>query len=141
MNILKRFIIGCIIGILYALSNFYLITPFLRGNIFSIFFWGIQGGLFVLAWDLLTVFLSKQQPTVFISLLKGGVCGLVASLLNVAISWIGYAQTIADEGLFVPEEVMKKQNLDLVYYALGCVAVGGIIGFFLMQEQTKSTSN
>lgn len=138
MNILKRFIIGCIVGILYALSNFYLITPLLRGNIFSILFWGIQGGVFILAWDLLTAFLPNRQPAVLTSLLKGGACGLTASLLHVSISWIGYTQIIAEEGIFVPKEVMRQQNLDLFYYAAGCILIGGLIGLFLRQEQTRN---
>lgn len=134
MSIVRRFIIGCFVGLAYALSNFYLITPFLRGNIFSILFWGVQGGMFVLSWDLLTTFWPNRQSAIINSFLKGGVCGLIASLLNLAISWVGYTQTIAEEEIFVPEEVLRQQNLELLFYALGCIVIGGIIGCFLNKQ-------
>ncbi len=137
MKILKKCLFGAIVGMLYAFVNFYLITPFLRPNVFAILFWGLQGGLYILSWELGTIVLPHRQNNMTIALLKGGFSGLMACSLNIFISWQGYSQIIADEGILVPTQVMKKINLDLIYYGLGCVIVGIAIGFFLYTQRQR----
>jgi hypothetical protein len=141
INILKKIAIGFFGGSFYAIVNFCFVTPFLRNNLMAVLFWGFQGAFFAIIYIIFSAFWpNSKRLSIFFTLLKGGICGLLSSLLNIILTWQGFLQATSESGIFILPEVSQKLNLDLLFYAIGCFVIGAIVFLFIESKSVKGVN-
>ena len=139
--LLKKIVLGFLSGIIYALVNFNLLTPYLRNNYSEILFWGIQGSIFFLTHALfIRVFRSNKffqkkniRPKIT-SVIFGGGSGFIASLFSISLAVLGFYSSTSADDIYVPTESIVRLFSELGCYSMGWIAIGTFAGYFLRDE-------
>ena len=141
MKVLKAIIFGICVGLLYAVVSFYLITPYLRQDLSSIAFFGLQGFIFSICYILLGLAVSKFMTKnkrchkVILNMMIGAISGLLSGSFNIVVTY--YGAVISFKGL-VEKELKNSMISDLVHYSVGCITIGLIVGLLINKMDPES---
>ncbi len=136
MKLLKAASIGICGGLLYGIVSFYLITSFLREDLMSIVFFGLQGLIFSICYVLLGAVANKfmrkttRRHRLVLNSMTGGLSGLLSGSFNIGVTY--YGAVISFRGV-VDEELKISIISDLLLYSVGCIAIGLIVGILLLR--------
>ena len=140
MNIIKIIIYGVLGGLLYGLSSFYLLTPYIRGNVEAIFPYGIQGLIYAIAYIFLKNFINKKLKNiasvnriVSYQVLLGACSGLISGSPNIIITY--YNAIVRFQGV-VALELRNSIINELLYFSFGCIILGGLLGYLLHRKSS-----
>ena len=138
MNILKAIIYGVFGGLLYGFASFYLLSSCLRENIGGIFYYGVQGLIYAVAYISIEKLGEKvkykltDKYTGAFYILVGACSGLISGSLNISI--IYYNAILSFSGVILPE-LKNSIIIELLYFSLGCIILGGSLGYLIRNRQ------
>ena len=133
ISLIKHIGFGAFFGSFYCFVSFYLLYSSFDKNIYPIILYGIQGSIFGFLFFLINkiLYICFNCKRYLFSIISGVVSGLFSGFLNI--------------GLTINALIINQNNLtnsinmsiyfQIFYYALGCFAMGGMIGFII--ERTR----
>ena len=110
------------------------LSSLMRGNLYSLLFYGIQGIFLGFTYSSLTVILEKifpqtqRQPLIYNQLI-GTISGAISSLPSVYLSWIGFSLSTSQSDVYVPTELLRNEITGLSLFLLGSTLLGSFVGF------------
>lgn len=142
IKVIKFGLWSATIGLLYAVTSFYLLTPCLRNNVAVILFCGLQGFIFGISFFLLVKILSgrwlKRIKGIYLFTLIGIISGFFSTSYNVLMTLYGAFWSF--DGT-VSDIVVHSVVLELAHHVFGASLIGGFAGFVLYNiEKNKLDS-
>lgn len=131
MKTIKNILLGVCGGVIYAIVNFILFTPYFKGNIIALCFWGAQAGILIALMSLFSFLLPKYQEKYVSCTAISGLCGFIASLPHVLISWFGRALSLQENNALASDEITKAVQYDLASFSLGWIVLGVTVGILI----------
>ena len=137
MRILKSIIFGILGGIAYALISFVFLSPYLRGNVGAILYWGFQGFLFSISYLLLSFLLNSAMKKILIlkNIIIGSLSGLFSCSFNIIVTISNFFKGTKRPDVYIPPELVHNLYSQLFLYAIGSLFLGAIIGYLIGQRK------
>ena len=124
-RIIRGGVLGLLGGLLYAFISFYLITPTLRNNLGALSFYGFQGCILGIAFNVLKSVSNKV-------LVIGAISGFISCVFAVGITLYNVINSFS----VVPYEV----RVNLVLFTTGGTLAGLVIGLISKRFEPKKVT-
>jgi hypothetical protein len=141
MRIIIGGVWGFVIGILYALIAYVLLTPILRYDLFAVLIYGIQGLIFGVSYVSIQKLYCRNKLREYCNhinsyLIIGAISGVITSSLSISItvynSIFVHKENIASE---LKTSIIKA----LIYYEIGCLSFGVLVGLILFNLKKNNS--
>lgn len=138
MSVFKGLIMGLLGGLGFAITSYWLITPYMRHNLFAIGAFGVRGLLFSAFFLFFMSLIARRNKHPLHShpitryAIIGSISGLLCPLLDIVIT---YHSFLASRSGIPSPMVHASLLIDLGLIAVGYSVIGTIVGLIIAYSQ------
>jgi hypothetical protein len=118
----------------FILIILFMVNPSVRTVPSSLIFYAIQGAIFVFSFFASTLLAKRLFPnssighSILIFIFVGLFCGLLSSIPNIGISWLGGSETFKLTDALDPYGIENQIKTELITYGICSSIIGAFLG-------------